>query len=341
MTSRVSFLWRAAAIAAVVGLLAAGPADARRGGSFGSRGYRTYSAPRPTSISPGYTAPVQRSMTARPAYGAAPSYSPGYAQPASRGGFGGMGGFLSGVLAGGLIGSMLGHHGGYGGGGWGGYGGGGGGGGLLTILVQLAIFAGLAWLAVTLFRRVTGRRGAASSFAPSSFTPSPAPSPSFFGGSGSMPNPSYPPYAAPPYGGTQSTALEFPVTATDEAAFERLLVEIQDAFGREDFAALRERTTPEVMSYLAEELSQNTVQGVRNSVSNTRLLQADISESWRENQADYVTAALRYESVDVMRDRATGAVRSGDPTRATPTTELWTFVRPPGGAWKLSAIQET
>jgi predicted lipid-binding transport protein (Tim44 family) len=106
-------------------------------------------------------------------------------------------------------------------------------------------------------------------------------------------------------------------------------------------AGLRERTTPEVMSYLAEELSQNSVNGVRNAVSNTRLLQADISEAWRENQADYVTAALRYESIDVMRDRATGAIRTGDPTRATPTTELWTFVRPQGGDWKLSAIQET
>ena len=335
MTARVSFLWRAVALTAAVALLAAGPADARRGGSFGSRGYRTYAAPRPTSISPGYTAPVQRSMTQRPAY--APSYAPGYAPGNRGGGFGGMGGFLGGVLAGGLIGGMLGHHGGWGGGGWGGgYGGGYAGGGLLTILVQLAIVAGLAWLAVRAFRMFTGRRGAASAFAPAGATTS-----SFLGGGGSMPASDYPPYAAPPYGGAQKAALEFPVAAADEAAFERLLLEIQDAFGREDFAALRERTTPEVMSYLAEELSQNSVAGVRNAVSNTRLLQADISEAWREDQADYVTAALRYESIDVMRDRATGALRTGDPSRATQATELWTFVRPQGGVWKLSAIQET
>ncbi len=338
MTARVSFLWRSVALVAAVALLSAGPADARRGGSFGSRGHRTYAAPRPTSISPGYTAPVQRSMTPRPAYGAAPSYAPGYVPGNRGGGFGGMGGFLSGVLAGGLIGGLLGHHAGWGGGGWGGgYGGGYAGGGLLTILVQLAILAGVAFLAVRVFRMVTGRRGAPSTFAPA---PAQAPTSSFPGG-GFVPASSYTPYVAPTYGGAQPVELEFPVTAADEAAFERLLVEIQDAFGREDFAALRERTTPEVMSYLAEELSQNSVAGARNAVSNTRLLQADISEAWREDQADYVTAALRYESIDVMRDRATGAVRSGDPTRATPTTELWTFVRPPGGAWKLSAIQET
>ena len=40
-----------------------------------------------------------------------------------------------------------------------------------------------------------------------------------------------------------------------------------------------------------------------------------------------------------MRDRATGKVVEGD-ERLTETTELWTFVRPRGGEWKLSAIQE-
>jgi predicted lipid-binding transport protein (Tim44 family) len=50
---------------------------------------------------------------------------------------------------------------------------------------------------------------------------------------------------------------------------------------------------------------------------------------------------MRYEGTDVMRDRNTGAVLSGDPNRPTETTELWTFSRHVGGPWKLSAIQET
>jgi predicted lipid-binding transport protein (Tim44 family) len=48
---------------------------------------------------------------------------------------------------------------------------------------------------------------------------------------------------------------------------------------------------------------------------------------------------MRYESRDVMRDRATGNVVSGDPEAVTEATELWTFVRPRNGDWKLSAIQ--
>jgi predicted lipid-binding transport protein (Tim44 family) len=95
------------------------------------------------------------------------------------------------------------------------------------------------------------------------------------------------------------------------------------------------------MSYLAEELSQNATQGRRNEVTGTRLLEADVAEAWREGDAEYATAALRYESIDIMRDRQTGAVLEGDASQPTQETELWTFVRRPGAGWKLSAIQET
>jgi predicted lipid-binding transport protein (Tim44 family) len=115
---------------------------------------------------------------------------------------------------------------------------------------------------------------------------------------------------------------------------------VQDAFGREDYAALRERCTPEIMGYLAEELSDNATHGRKNEVTGTRLLQADVGEAWREGEIDYVTAAMRYESIDVTRDRTTGAVLSGDPDRPSEATELWTFARHIGGPWKLSAIQQ-
>jgi predicted lipid-binding transport protein (Tim44 family) len=45
--------------------------------------------------------------------------------------------------------------------------------------------------------------------------------------------------------------------------------------------------------------------------------------------------------VDVTRRIADGAVMEGDPERRTESTELWTFVRPQGGQWVLSAIQQT
>ena len=45
------------------------------------------------------------------------------------------------------------------------------------------------------------------------------------------------------------------------------------------------------------------------------------------------------KSRDVMRERATGALVSGDDS-VTPATEIWTFVRHDGGQWLVSAIQE-
>jgi predicted lipid-binding transport protein (Tim44 family) len=146
--------------------------------------------------------------------------------------------------------------------------------------------------------------------------------------------------AAAPYVPTTGPAWEIPIEPQDQATFETLLKEVQDAFGREDYAALRERCTPEVMGYLAEELSDNATHGKKNEVTGTRLLQADVGEAWREGDVDYATAAMRYESIDLMRDRATGAVLSGDPNTPSQTTELWTFARHIGGPWKLSAIQE-
>ena len=340
MTRSKKSLAAALGIALVLGGLAAGPADARRGGSFGSRGARTYSAPRSSYVSPTTPGPVQRSMTSpsSPSQpGVAPSYAPAFGQRPGGGFFRGAGGgFLGGLLAGGLIGGLMGH--GFGGG-WGGMGGGGG----LTILIQLLILGGIVWLVVGFFRRRqtapdTGWQAPqAQGFGP-------------FGGFGAPQQPAYPQsgfgqpgFGQPGFGQPgpgSGPALEIPITQADRDAFERLLLEIQDAFGHEDYGRLRDRTTPEAMSYLSEELSQNATHNRRNDVTGTRLIQADITEAWREGSTEYATAALRYESTDVMRDRASGAVLEGDPNRPTETTEFWTFSRQDGGVWKLSAIQD-
>jgi predicted lipid-binding transport protein (Tim44 family) len=93
------------------------------------------------------------------------------------------------------------------------------------------------------------------------------------------------------------------------------------------------------MPFLYEELSQNPTQGLRSKVRNTRLFHADVSEAWRETGGDFAIVAMRYESVDVMRNGATWAVVEGSDMPTT-TTELWTSIRTPGAAWKLSAIQK-
>jgi predicted lipid-binding transport protein (Tim44 family) len=133
---------------------------------------------------------------------------------------------------------------------------------------------------------------------------------------------------------------EIGIGERDYAEFERGLVEMQDAYSREDVAKLWTLATPEMAGYIQEELNDNTARGVVNKLSNVRLNQGDLSEAWREGATDYATVAMRFGITDVMVDRATGRVVEGDPNKVEEATELWTFRRDQGGAWKISAIQQ-
>ncbi len=313
----------AIAMGMAVFVMMATPADARRGGSFGSRGGRTTAAPPPTATAPNQVAPVQRTTTERPATpNAAPAANarPNMATPGKSGGM--IKGLLGGLVAGGLIAMLM-------GGGLGALAGS----GLFTALLQAALIGGVIWLALRLFRRrptlaTAGAPGMANA-APFNTNPSAGtPQPTNF--ANTMQGHSF----------TQAPSNDIAITMADKEAFERLLGEVQTAFSKEDYAALRACTTPEIMSYLAEELSQNATNGLRNDVSATELLAAEVVEAWNEGDADYATIAMQYHSIDVLRDRVSGAVMQGDPTQPTRTTELWTFVRDSRNPWRLSAIQE-
>jgi predicted lipid-binding transport protein (Tim44 family) len=300
-------------------------AEARRGGSFGSRGTRTFQSAPPTRTAPAPTAPVERSMTPNTGVNsAARQPQAGPQRPGFMSGFGGT--MMRGLLIGGLIGLLVGQ-------GFGGLA------GMFGFLLQALLIGGAIMLAIRFFRSQSAQgpapalagagnaqasrfenRAAAQQQA-SSFT-----IPGFGGGSGG--------------GSPADVSEEITLAQSDLDAFQKLLTDVQEAFGREDHAALRRATTPEMVSYLSEELADNAQKGLRNEVSDITLLQADIAESWREDDRDYATAALRYESRDVMRERASGKVVEGDETHPTETTELWTFTRQNGSNWKLSAIQQ-
>jgi predicted lipid-binding transport protein (Tim44 family) len=133
---------------------------------------------------------------------------------------------------------------------------------------------------------------------------------------------------------------EVGIGEADYTAFERALHEVQGAYSRGDVAALWSLATPEMAGYMQEELNENASNGVVNTVGNVRLEQGDLAESWREGDTAYATVAMRFSHTDVTTEKATGRVVSGDPDRVVEATELWTFRRDPGGAWKLSAIQQ-
>jgi predicted lipid-binding transport protein (Tim44 family) len=288
----------------------ASSADARVGGglSSGSRGGRTFSAPPSTSTAPNAAQPFNRTITQ-------PS-SPGLGAPAGGGffnrpGMGMLGGLAAGFLGAGLLGML------FGGGMFGGLGG-------LSSIIGLILQIGLIIIVVRLAMSWWQRRhetasayagGPAGPAAPSSFRTATG-----FGlGSGSAP-------------------LE--IVPSDYEAFERLLGEIQDAWSNEDVARLHTLATPEMVSYFTRDLDRNRARNVVNKVFGTKLLQGDLAEAWREGETDFASVAMRYSLVDKTLDRTTGRMVEGS-DQPMEVTEVWTFLRPRGSNWELSAIQQT
>ncbi len=304
-----------AAIAVLALLLTPGLADARAGGggSFGSRGSRTWSAPPTTNTAPSGSQSMQRSMTPN-----APSPSPGFGAPMGAPGFGGRSPFMSGLM-GGLIGAGIGGllfgHGFLGGGGLGF-------GGFLGFLLQIFLIVMVVRFLLRWFRnRTPATAGGPGLFARSGF-------PGGFGGG----NAGGPPPGQPP-------GQPIAIAPDDYRTYEQLLVAVQAAWTAQNLTALQRIATPEMVSVFAEQLAEQTSRGVRNSVTEVRLLQGDLAEAWQESGREYATVAMRFSMVDVTRD-TTGRVVDGSPTEHVTATELWTFLRVPGGNWVLSAIQQ-
>jgi predicted lipid-binding transport protein (Tim44 family) len=269
------------------------------GGSFGSRGSRTFSSPPATNTSPS-AAPIEKSFTQPGKSSTAQAPIGG----ASR--FGGWRGILMGGLIAGVLASIFGF------------------GALASVLgfiLQFALIGGIIWLVMRYFRNRQAQPAVAGASA---------------SGNARATNVNYRLGA----GGAGSSALT--IGKEDYDAFEQLLSEIQLAYGSGDERALDERATPEMLSYFAHELEANKSRGLRNEVSDPKLLQGDLAEAWREGSDEYATVAMRFSLLDATVDGA-GRVVSGSRTTPQEVTEIWTFRRPQGGTarqWELSAIQQ-
>jgi len=314
-TQRARGIFQAIAVALSLALplmLAVSSADARIGGgmSSGSRGARTFSAPPSTSTAPGAAQPFNRTIT-QPG-------SPGLGAPAAGGGGlfnrpgrGMLGGLAAGFLGAGLLGML------FGGGMFGGLGG-------LSSIFGLILQIGLIVIVVRLAMSWWQRRHATAS-AYAGAAGGPGAQTSFRTGTG--------------FGlGSGSAPLE--IVPADYEAFERLLGEIQAAWSNEDVARLHTLATPEMVSYFTRDLEANKAENTVNKVFDVKLLQGDLAEAWREGDTDYASVAMRYSLVDKTTDRATGRLVAGSDQPAE-VTEVWTFIRPRGANWELSAIQQT
>jgi predicted lipid-binding transport protein (Tim44 family) len=321
----------AAAAILLAATLSVGDAYARAGGggSFGSRGSRSFSMPSATPTAP-RVSPFDRAPGAS-------TLNPGLQRPGFNrpGGFfgGGFGrGFLGGLVGAGLLGLLFGH---------GLFGGFSGIFSMLGLLLQIGLIVLLVRLAFGFFRN---RQRPAFAGAPYGGASGPD-----YGGSyrtASGPLGGSPLGGAPLGGGYAAAPATSPIeiAKADYDSFESCLTEIQDAYGRGDLTTLRRLTTPEMAEEFAQELAANARRGVIDKVSGAKLIQGDLSEAWREPDAEYATVAMRYSVLNPIVDQAAGRVVSGSASVPEEVTEVWTFRRPTGGTaqdWQLSAIQQT
>ena len=300
---------------AATGALMMDQADARsgRGGSIGSRGTKTYQPPATTPTAPSQAKPIERSMT-QPGNPAATATRNTGVQPAAQASRSGS--MMRNLLLGGLIGAGLATM--FGAGALA---------NVLGFVLQMLLFGGLIYLAFAFFR---------------SRSQSTQPAPAM---AGTGPNVARVDQALN-RSATSAPGGSSPVLNLQQAdfdAFERLLADIQLAYGRADLNALGDRVTPEMLSYFARDLDEDAKRGVRNELGQPKLLQGDLSESWRDPSGEWATVAMRYALTDATVEIATGRVVDGSRTEPQEVTEIWTFRRRHStgpDAWELSAIQQ-
>jgi predicted lipid-binding transport protein (Tim44 family) len=286
----------------------ASPADARVGGGFssGSRGTRTFSPPPSTSTTPGTAQPFNRTFGQPGSPGVRTSTGGFFNRP----GGGMLRGLAAGFLGAGLFGML------FGGSLFGGLGG-------LSSLFGLILQIGLIVLVVRMAMSWWQRRS------------TPAYADTAPGGSGGASS-----FRTGAGFGMGSGGAPLQIAPADYEAFERLLGEIQDAWSNEDVARLHTLATPEMVSYFNRDLEANRTRNVVNKVFDTKLLQVDLAEAWREGDTDFASVAMRYSLIDKTLDRASGRLVEGS-EQPMEVTEIWTFLRPGGANWELSAIQQT
>ena len=221
-----------------------------------------------------------------------------------------MGGLFAGLLGAGLIGLLL------GGGLTGGLG------GLASFLglaLQIGIVVLIGWL---LFRWWQSRQQPATAMGPS-MRDMPDQRPSHISLRRNRRRPRWRTWWRPglnpgSYGAANarpSNPDEIGTTPADFDAFERLLGDVQTAYGAEDIGKLRNLVTPELLSYYLEDFNANASRGVINRLTDIKLLQGDPAEAWREGDTEYCTVAVRYSLKDEIVDRASGRVVVGRPRR--------------------------
>jgi predicted lipid-binding transport protein (Tim44 family) len=291
-------------------------ARAGGGGSSGSRGSRSFSAPaNPGPSSPGRQA-VPPSSFQRPA-------------PQRSGWMGGLMGGIGGFLLGGLLGSML--FGGMGHGLFGGIG-----------LMEILLIAGVLYFVYAYMRR-RQQPAPASSYGYSA--PNPSSTGTWQSGSTSAASATMDMSEAASelergLGHIQQLDHNFdPVRFGDTAS--DIFFKVQGAWMGRDMTSVRDLLTPEMYEAMQKDTERMRAEHRIDRMENIAVRSVEVTEAWQESGRDYVTVHFLASMLDYTIDERTDQVIKGTRSEPVKFEEYWTFVRPAGpNPWRLSAIQQ-
>ncbi len=311
-----------AVIASVIAIgFAASTVDAKpgRGGSSGNRGARTDFSVPSTPTAPRATTGAPAAPAAMPGRPAAPAAAA--AQAARPSMMGTMAkGFAMGLIGAGLFGLLTGN---------GLFGGLSGIMGFLGLLLQVALIVLVARFAWTWWRN---RQQPVPAGVDLNRLRMPEAAPAVAAGAAQA-------YQPQPVEPQRSDTVG--IGPDDYQAFQTVLTELMAAYSNEDIAGLRRVATPDVAAHFIRELHENQQKGLVNRIGQPQLLQGDLAEAWYEDSAAYATVAMRFAMTDVIMERATGKIVSGDPATPQESTEIWTFRREGAGRpWLLCGQQQ-
>ena len=223
---------------------------------------------------------------------------------------------IGGGIVGGMVGSMLFRS--------LGFGGGGGGGGLMQIL----IFAGIAYL---IFRFIRSRSGRSAPVSDSQSINSNG----FFKKNTQTADVSRTGLSAIMESDRSFNEKNFKDTVMD------IFFKIQAAWMNRDLSSASNLLDDKMKEYLQGDIDKLLSSGRINKLENIAVRSIDIDEAWQESGSDCITVLIYANILDYTVDEKTGNVVDGSKTEPVKFEEYWTFFRTSGtGQWILSAINQ-
>jgi predicted lipid-binding transport protein (Tim44 family) len=290
-------------------------ARAGGGGSSGSRGSRSLSAP---SRSPSQPSPSRQQAAPVPQQ---PSPQPG-------GGFlRGLGGGILGGLLGGMLFSSL---------GFGGVGGGLGGSGIG--LFEIILVAGIGFFIYKMVRRKRQEQMyyQQSTASAGGYAAGPIPGASLDeGGLGPATDSVDQGLAYIRQMDSTFDVGRFNDTATD------IFFRIQGAWMNRDLSSVAGSLTEEMRGIFQKDIDTFLREKKVNRLDSIAVRQVEPVEAWQESGNDFITIRFYANLLDYTTDETTGVVTAGSKTEPVKFEEYWTFTRPVGNnPWRLSAIAQ-